>query len=63
MSKFTHTFDVCFTVKSDSEDPANLKPQEYLAGMAWRLAKLMKEETDQSHDVTEAFGYIDTVES
>jgi len=63
MSKFTHTFDVCFSVESNEEDPDHIKSDELLAGMATRLSELMTEELDHTIDVTEAFGYCDTTES
>lgn len=62
MSKFTHTFDVSFQVKSDSDNPDHIQSNELLAGMAVKLSELMTEELDTSVDVTEYFGYLDTGE-
>jgi hypothetical protein len=63
MSKFTHTFNLCFNVKSDSNDPTDVTADQQLAALALRLAVLMKDNLDQHQDVTEAFGCCDTIES
>lgn len=63
MSKFTHTFNLCLNVKSDSDEPADVTADQLLSALALRLAVLMKDNLDQYQDVTEAFGYCDTIES
>ena len=63
MNKYTHTFDFCLSVKSNSYDPADVTAEELLTALALRLAVLMKNNLDQYQDVTEAFGYCDTTES
>ena len=60
MSNYTHTFDLCLSVKSKSHDPADVTAEQLLFALALRLAGLMKENLDQCKDITEAFGYCDT---
>jgi hypothetical protein len=56
MSKYTHTFDLCFNVTTDSDDPFDVTAEELRGGILRRMANIQIDEYE------EACGYVDSAE-
>ena len=57
--KYVHTLDVCFNVKSDSDDWYDLTPEAKIAALQLRLSKLI----NNPQEIADAFGHVDTYEA
>lgn len=56
MARYEHTFDFCFTVKSDDPTPALITAEAMIGALFNRIEKLAPDE------ILEACGWVDTVE-
>ena len=57
--KYSHLFDIAFTVETNKEDPNTLTAQELVNALQTRIEALL---TDDKSIQVEAFGFNDTIE-